>query len=180
MPCFTWRSSGFTTRRARKASINVIRSISRNYMVKLHLGSGTNLLDGWRNMDIDGKGGAEYINLENRLPFASNSVDIILISHTLCLLNNKEQLVKEFGRVLKPGGWLRIIDNIERWYVGKPNNPDYHALPRQTLFDWLEGFDIWEVESDETQIDSSLIGDFVKAMADHTSFYLEAQKKLYG
>jgi len=80
-------------------------------MVRLHLGCGKNILDGWENYDLypeDER--VKYLDM-NRLPypFKDNSVDEILCSHVLeHLYVPIYEVMKEFHRILKPGGKLII------------------------------------------------------------------------
>jgi len=148
-------------------------------MKKLHLGCGCTILEDFRNIDIDTKCGAEPMNLEQELPIEDNSIDLVVISHTLCLLQNKERLVNEIYRILKPGGWLRLIDNPIRFFPGKiPIKIDEHTLARSTLIKWLKDrfTNVYEIDNDKTNIDTNMLAIFERARASHPSFTLEAQK----
>lgn len=48
-------------------------------------------------------------DLEQPLPFEDNSFDMVYIKYTLEHINNRIQLMRECGRVLKRGGELEII-----------------------------------------------------------------------
>ena len=79
-------------------------------MVKLHLGSGTNVLKGWDNLDIEKREGAIYCDLTKDLPYADNSVDLIFSEHVIEHFQKLDgsHLIEECFRVLKPGGGFRI------------------------------------------------------------------------
>lgn len=146
--------------------------------MKLHLGCGHTVITGWKNMDISTSPNVSYIDLEKPLPFKDKSVDIVLMSHVLCLLKNKEQCVMEVKRILKKGGWFRLIDNPSRFRLGTiPTDADEHTMKFELLIEWLNGFDIYEAEDETTCIDIKLIHDFRMARAGHTSFIIEATKR---
>ena len=82
--------------------------------IKLHIGCETVYMDGWINIDNNSDNNIEKldmnVDLRNRLPFEDDSVDFIFNEHFLEHLTWDEglQAIKEFMRVLKPGGVLRI------------------------------------------------------------------------
>lgn len=140
---------------------------------KIQLGSGDRLLDGWKNYDIDTKGGALPLNLEEPLPFEDESADKILIVHTLCLIKRKEQLVREMLRVLKKGGVLEILDNPVRWYAKNEKYRDEHSEPRANLLEWLKGTDVFCIDDTEEYPFSE---ELERARNNHKSFYIKAIK----
>lgn len=78
---------------------------------KLHLGSGSNQLEGWLNSDILGiKPGMAFIDVRERLPFKSNTFDFVYSEHLLEHLGCDEgfNLMRECFRILEWGGILRI------------------------------------------------------------------------
>lgn len=144
-------------------------------MVKLHLGSGGCILEGWQNYDINTIGGALPLNLEEELPFEDESADKILISHTICLIKNKAQLIKEMIRILKKKGTLEIFDNPKRFYTDQEDYRDQHSMARKDLLELLEGLDVMMMNED-------VLGNFefseelTSAMNKHNSFYIKATK----
>jgi SAM-dependent methyltransferase len=103
--------------------------------LKLHLGCGHHVVEGWVN--IDGAWGAWFGNhpvlatvaralrvpvpawprgvrrndLRRRLPFESHSAEAIYASHILehLHLEDADRLLADCGRVLRPGGILRVV-----------------------------------------------------------------------
>lgn len=78
-------------------------------MIKLHLGCGPNIKEGYINID-------KYVKAENvlqydiaNLPYEENSVDEILIEHVIehIPFQDEESFWRESYRVLKPGGVLQ-------------------------------------------------------------------------
>lgn len=104
-------------------------------VVKLHVGCGTVYMDGWINIDNNSDNNIKNIDintdLRNGLPFADNSVDFIFNEHFLEHLTWDEGLnvVKEFLRVLKPTGVLRIampdLADTVNIYMNKNWKTDY-------------------------------------------------------
>jgi predicted SAM-dependent methyltransferase len=108
------------------------------HKVKLNVGCGTVYMNGWINIDNNSDNNIEKldmnVDLRNGLPFENNSAAFIFNEHFLEHLTWDEglQAVKEFMRVLKPGGVLRIampdlgrsvsIYQDENW---KKNNNEY-------------------------------------------------------
>src|SRR5687768_1596512 len=60
-------------------------------------------------VDINGGPGVDVIcDFERPLPFLTDSVDMIVTRHTLEHVQNLEQILREFSRIVKPGGRLSI------------------------------------------------------------------------
>ena len=79
--------------------------------MKIHLGCGTNYIDGWVNVDLDSVLADVHLDLRNPLPYADTSVDFIFNEHFIEHITRDEALgfLKECRRVLKPGG-VFVID----------------------------------------------------------------------
>lgn len=112
--------------------------------LKLNLGAGAFPLDGYENLD-------HKTNQEiYPLPFASGTVAEVRASHVLEHFRQSEvqAVVKEWARVLKPGGWLKLAVPDFAWianyylkggrrYVqqftmgGQTDEDDFH----KTIFD---------------------------------------------
>lgn len=86
--------------------------------MKLHLGCGGNILEGWINIDLKKRPGVDLVwDLRRGLPYQDNTVDFIFSEHTLehFTLSDGQALLKECYRVLKIGGRVRIgVPSIER------------------------------------------------------------------
>ena len=78
-----------------------------NDVVKIHFGGGIEKIDGFLNTDIIGK---IPINIAKKLPFPSESVDVIYSCHVIEHLYYKQfrVFIKESFRILKKGG-IHII-----------------------------------------------------------------------
>ena len=85
--------------------------IQQGLPVKLHLGCGPNLYDGWINIDGDyctGQTGVTIHNLTDPYPIPDNSVDEILTVHVIEHISRGEvsAMIKEWLRILKPNGFV--------------------------------------------------------------------------
>lgn len=97
--------------------------------VRLHLGCGPNLLDGWVNIDLEPDYGPDLVHdLSQGLPYPDGSVDLIHSEHFFEHLTLPEglALMAECRRVLRPGGRLRIA------------MPDLRSTVLAYLGDWRD------------------------------------------
>lgn len=81
--------------------------------MKVHLGCGKRVLDGWINVDIQTAPGAPrapdvFADIRGVLPFADDSADEVMAIHVFEHFYRWEcdKIIKEWSRVLKPGGLL--------------------------------------------------------------------------
>ena len=107
--------------------------------LKLHIGCGQGLLDGWINIDVSPA--PLSLNVQWGLPFADASVSREFVSHLLEHLffpADVKPFLAEIRRVLAPGGVVRIVvPDIERCieaYVG--NDRSFFANRRETWPWW--------------------------------------------
>src|SRR5665811_349830 len=86
----------------------------QNLPVKLHVGCGTKYFDGWINLDNNSDFNISKLEINHDmrlpLPFEEDSVDFIYNEHFLEHLTIEEgqQAIKDFMRVLKKGGVMRM------------------------------------------------------------------------
>lgn len=87
--------------------------------VRINLGCGENILDGWENHDAD-------VDISKRLPYPDDHADFIFCEHCVEHIPYPDAVAffKECHRVLKPGGTVRItVPSIEQVY--KNSGPAY-------------------------------------------------------
>lgn len=99
--------------------------LASNAAPKLHLGCGTNILEGWLNADRFKAEADIYLNVIGKLPFANNTFDVVFSEHMLehIFIDHIPRLLSEIQRVLKPGGIFRFsVPDLELYakkYVEK-------------------------------------------------------------
>jgi len=77
---------------------------------KLHLACGTNIIDGWANIDLSNDAKVIKLDLTMPLPVSSETITFIYCEHFIehISFNQAKRLISECYRVLKPGGVLRV------------------------------------------------------------------------
>ena len=80
-------------------------------MKLLNIGCGHNYHPDWINLDLYRSQFVKYHNIKNKLPFSSDSVDVVYHSHVLEHINKfeAEKFIADCFRVLKPGGIIRVV-----------------------------------------------------------------------
>lgn len=84
---------------------------SKNKKIQLYLGSGKRNIPGFIHIDLDDYPHLDYKHDIADLPmFSNNSVDLIYTSHSFEYFDRQEgeKVLREWHRVLRPGGVLRI------------------------------------------------------------------------
>jgi len=103
--------------------------------LRLNVGCGTDYKAGWVNIDNNSDDNIEKLDLNwdlrNPLPFPDNSVDYIFNEHFIEHLTVEEgqKSAKDFMRVLKPGGVMRIATPDLRDAVDLYNDPNWKERP---------------------------------------------------
>jgi predicted SAM-dependent methyltransferase len=80
-------------------------------VIKLNLGCGNTIKDGWINLDQFPGAGVDVVCdvSKEKLPFDDNSFDHILAEMVFEHIYNWESVLLECYRVLKPGGTIKIV-----------------------------------------------------------------------
>ena len=78
--------------------------------MRLHLGAGDNVLDGWTNIDLDAKEGVVCWDLTQPLPVPAGFIELIYSEHFIehITLKQTTELLAECHRVLEPDGTMRL------------------------------------------------------------------------
>lgn len=94
--------------------------------IKLHLGCGSNILNGYINIDLYNQSADMKLDITDLSYFEDNSIEEIFLNAVFEHLYTFEQerALKEWHRILKPGGLLRIdslpdFDEIIKAYINK-------------------------------------------------------------
>jgi SAM-dependent methyltransferase len=122
-------------------------------MMKLHLGCGTKILDGWVNLDIDDSVNPDIVHDLETLPWPleSDAFDEILLNHVFEHLGETTQvfldIMKELYRVAAPNALLKV--NVPHpHHDGFLTDPTHvrSITPELFLMFDLEVNQQWEIE----------------------------------
>lgn len=104
-------------------------------MVKLNLGSGSQTIVGWDNLDISGHGTVKC-DLRQPLPYSNQSISFIYSEHFIEHLDEVDgfNLMQECFRVLIPGGKLRFSCPDLRQFVEAYLHWDKETQPDKVNF----------------------------------------------
>jgi ubiquinone/menaquinone biosynthesis C-methylase UbiE len=93
--------------RSRKVELSLAKVLSRidDSTFAINIGAGeTRLHPKIKNVDILGGQNIDYIASAESLPFSDESIDVIVSQETIEHVRDPFKSLKEFYRVLKPGG----------------------------------------------------------------------------
>jgi predicted SAM-dependent methyltransferase len=87
------------------------RDASGSAGIKLQLGCGQNILQGWLNTDSTPSPVADYLDFVKPFPFAANIFAAVFCEHTIEHIAKPEarHMISEAYRVLRPGGLFRVV-----------------------------------------------------------------------
>ncbi|HUV84062.1 MAG TPA: methyltransferase domain-containing protein [Methanosarcinales archaeon] len=106
-------------------------------MIKLNLGSGGRHLPGFLSVDLRWEcGSIDCVHdISKPLPYKDNSVSVIFASHILehFWWQDSEKLLKDWCRVLKPGGYLDVWTPDFKYIIDKYINGDPYRIPYENM-----------------------------------------------
>jgi len=107
--------------------------------MKLNLGCGRDKIKGYLNCDISPEVNPDkIIDLEKPLNFEANSIEEILIYHTLEHIRNFIPLMKELHRICEKNALIRIkVPFYSSW--GQFNDPTHVRFFTPFTFDYFKG-----------------------------------------
>jgi predicted SAM-dependent methyltransferase len=135
--------------------------------LRLHIGCGTNHLEGWVNLDGARSEGVDVVwDLRNGLPFADNGATAIFGEHLIEHLPPEAaaELARECLRVLEPGGVLRLsapdAERFLRSYAGDRQflrHPDFPQtvetpLERINIMMRQQGQHLWAYDTESLSL----------------------------
>ncbi len=97
-------------RRLRSVTLYPASKVRWNTCAQLHLGCGSNILEGWINIDLNGRPGVVPWDLSHRFPVKSDTISYIFSEHFIehVSLIQAKSILRECHRVLRSEGILRI------------------------------------------------------------------------
>ena len=112
--------------------------------MKLNLGCGRDYREGYVNIDISRDVRAEhYLDIrKDPLPFPDQSVKEIYISGVLEQIGSNDEFLfcmQELGRVLEPGGTMRVIVPNAAFAIAHQDPMDVRKFTKPTFFYFLKG-----------------------------------------
>ncbi|WP_169744257.1 class I SAM-dependent methyltransferase [Knoellia aerolata] len=134
---------------------------------KIHLGCGSNLLDGWANIDIAGPPGVVKFDLLQPLPYPSGAADLVFSEHFIEHVRKDQaaRLLAECARFLRPGGVFRVSTPdlsvlVEEYRSGRVSEwADMGWLPESPCDLINEGMRLWGhlYVWDESELTAALV-----------------------
>lgn len=120
--------------------------------MKLNLGCGRDIKEGWVNVDYVAHAGVDKVVNLNILPydFQDSSVDEIHCSHVLEHLNEPIEVMKELARIVKMGGKVTII--VPHYTSPGAYSPLHKTFWHSRFFDHFIQIDYWKTGSCEEHI----------------------------
>ena len=105
------------------------------------------------------------------MPFAAASFDVVWGQDAWCYVTDKERLIRECARVLKPGGVVAFTDWME---TGLMSDELYTALNTFMTFPYLESLDGYETLARSAGLNVIERQDLTPDFARHVQLYLDA------
>lgn len=91
------------------------------------------------------------------LPLEHNSVDVVLLHHSLDFAASPHQVLREAARILRPGGHLLIVNfnpvswwGLSRFWTRKSKEPIWqkgHFISHHRLVDWINLLELTELKT---------------------------------
>ena len=120
-------------------AINEETETPKEPKLKLNVGCGEVIIDGWINIDYDihaAPNADRYFDITGQQwPYANDSVDEIIIAHVLEHLTTPDffHVIKELYRVAKPGAIIRFVTPHPRHNVYLNDPTHQHPVTPDTL-----------------------------------------------
>jgi len=105
------------------------------------------------------------------MPFTDASFDVVWGQDAWCYVTDKERLIRECARVLKPGGVVAFTDWME---TGLMSDELYTALNTFMTFPYLESLDGYETLARSAGLNVIERQDLTPDFARHVQLYLDA------
>jgi predicted SAM-dependent methyltransferase len=140
--------------------------------IRLHIGCGPNVVEGWVNIDIWGGPGAFAWDCRRGIPVDDNSVQTIFAEHMFEHLDSSDgvRFLSECRRCLQPGGVVRIVVPDAGRYLQLYSGDWAGLVPVRPLVAENDGYrDFWLPNVYRTKME--LINEVFRQGAEHKYAY---------
>ena len=110
------------------------------------------------------------------MPFGEAAFDVVWGQDAWCYVTDKERLIRECARVVKPGGVVAFTDWIE---TGPMSDERWTALNTFMVFPYLETLDGYAKLAESAGLDVVAREDLSVDFARHVQGYLDALERAY-
>jgi ubiquinone/menaquinone biosynthesis C-methylase UbiE len=104
------------------------------------------------------------------MPFPASTFDVVWGQDAWCYITDKQRLVEECARVLKPGGVLAFTDWLE---TGPISDEEWTALNAFMVFPYMETLDGYATLAEAAGLTVVEKEDLTPDFAEHIQFYLD-------
>jgi len=143
-------------------------------------------LDATRRMHEEAVRRTQEAGLEERLdfrlgnaldmPFRAESFDVVWGQDAWCYITDKQRLIEECARVLKPGGILAFTDWLE---TGTMNDKEWEALNSFMVFPYMETLEGYAALAEAAGLTVVEKEDLTPDFASHIQHYLDQVQQTY-
>ena len=104
------------------------------------------------------------------MPFQANTFDVVWGQDAWCYITDKERLIEECARVLKPGGMIAVTDWLE---TGPLTRDEWHALHTFMVFPYMETLEGYAALAETAGLTVVEKEDLTPDFARHIQMYLD-------
>ncbi len=143
-------------------------------------------LDATRRMDEEANRRTKEAGLSDKIdyvlgnaldmPFPVSTFDVVWGQDAWCYITDKQRLIEECARVLKPGGVLAFTDWLE---AGPMTDDEWTALNTFMVFPYMETLDGYAVLAEAAGLTVVEKEDLTPDFAEHIQMYLDQLRKQF-
>lgn len=104
------------------------------------------------------------------IPFRAHTFDVVWGQDAWCYITDKERLIRECARVVRPGGVVAFTDWLE---TGPMTDEEWTALHTFMVFPYMETLDGYAALAQSAGLEVAEAEDLTSDFAEHVRMYLE-------
>jgi ubiquinone/menaquinone biosynthesis C-methylase UbiE len=104
------------------------------------------------------------------MPFRANTFDVVWGQDAWCYITDKERLIRECARIVKPGGVVAFTDWLE---TGPMTDEEWMALHAFMVFPYMETLDGYAALAEAAGLEIVEKRDLTPDFAEHVQMYLD-------